>query len=121
MKRMRTGMTIMWIVALAMLLSCAAKAPIQKAKVAQDIFISTLETTAKNMPAVEQEFPDKAKEVKKVYMQAKQAVQAYQYVLKAWEKTGEKPPNYEAALTEVLKAIGELRKLGESVGVKYEQ
>jgi len=109
------------VLALMFLVACAAKAPIQKAKVAQDIFISTLETTAQNMPAVEKEFPDKAKEVKKVYMQAKQAVQAYQYVLKAWEKTGEKPPNYEAALTEALKAIGELRNFGESLGVKYEQ
>ena len=108
------------ILVVLMMVACAASTPLKKAKVAQDIFISTLETTAKNMPAIEQQFPNKANEVKKVYMQAKHAVQAYQYALSIWESTGTKPLDYQDLLTKAMSAIGELRKLGVSLGVKYE-
>ena len=117
---MKRKINIAFVMIFMLMVACAAHTPLKKAKVSQDIFISTLETTAKAMPTLEKQFPDKVKEIKKIYMQAKKAVQAYQYALKAWEKIGQKPTNYEEILTNLLKSIGELRKLGTSMGVKYE-
>jgi len=111
-----------FVVVLALLtmlaIGCVTNTALKKAKVAQDIFISTLETTAKNMPAIEKQFPTKVKEVKKVYMQAKDAVQAYQTALEVWEATDAKPVNYEEVLTKAFDTIGQLRKLLTSMGVK---
>ena len=108
------------IMALALVMACAAHTPLKKAKVVQDIFISTLETTAKAMPALEKEYPTKAKEIKKVYQQTKTAVQAYQYLLDAWEKAGQKPVSYDRVVADVWASLGQLKKLGTSMGVKYE-
>ena len=117
MKKAKVGLTLLLVFAF---MACAAHTPLKKAKVAQDIFIGALETTAQAMPRIEKQFPAKVKEIKKVYMQAKKAVQAYQYALKVWEKIGQKPKDYEDILTNLLKSIGELRKLGTSMGVKYD-
>ena len=117
---MKRKISIVLALALVLMVACAAHTPLRKAKVAQDIFISTLETTAKAMPTLEKKYPIKVKEIKKVFMQAKAAVQAYQYLLDAWEKTGEKPVSYDQVVADAWAAIGQLKKLGISMGVKYE-
>ena len=114
----KRNLVILLAVLMLLMVGCAANTALKKAKVAQDIFISTLETTAKNMPAIEKQFPTKVKEVKKVYMQAKDAVQAYQTALEVWEATDAKPVNYEEVLTKAFDTIGQLRKLLTSMGVK---
>ena len=100
------------LVILAVLSSCAAQKPIEKASVAADVALRNLTLTRQVIgemresqnPALRRAYPEAAK----AWNTARSATILYVNLLQIWKATGSKPAAYDKAVTEFAQATQQL-------------